>query len=287
MAITQISSLGDIIQTIVGETIYTQRQKVVMRQLVRTLVWPDGKGHPLDLPKLGKLTANALVEGVDMNNPETLTDTKVTITPTNVGLQVFLTDRMLNRAPPGFGKMVAEEMARAYGEKMDKDLLGLFSGFANGLSASTAALNVGNLGAGRARIKGNTTEAAPEPIHCVLHPYHLWDIHSSLLPLASGVMAAGATDEISAEVLRAKMGHAFAMDIWEAGNIGGTPTTTYSAIFSKEGLLLVIVDEGRARSQRDESALGDEVNFVGEYGYGERTDVFGYFLLADATAPTV
>lgn len=287
MAITTIAELDAMIQTVVGITRFTARHKPVMRQLVRTYEWPDHKGHPQDFPKIGTLTAKSLVEGVDMVEAQTIGDTKVTITPAEVGLKIILTRRMLNRAPPGFEKDLGGETGRAYSEKQDKDMLGLFSGLSTGLSGAGAALTIGMLGAGRARVKGNPTEPGPEPLFCVLHPFHAWDIQSAIIPLSSGLVAAGARDDSDMALRRAQLGRLFGMDIYEDGNISvDANDDAYSGIFSRDAFILMIVNEGSIERDPDPSLRAVELNFVGEYGYGEWTDSFGYYLFADAAAPS-
>lgn len=286
MAVTTVSDLDSIIQVIVAETQFTSRQGVVMRQLVRVLEMPEHKGNPIDRPKLGKLTANNLTEGADIAAPQSLTDTDISINPTEVGLQSVLTDRMLSRAPMGFDKMVAEEHARAYKEKMDTDLLGLFSGFSTGESSAGNAINLGDLGVGRARVKG-ASEPGPEPFYYVLHTYHAWDIQGSILPLSSG-NAGNPLDGVSQEVVRSGLlGQLFGTPVFESGLISvDSSDDAYSAIFSKEAILLVVTDEGSMRPERDESLRATELNYVGEYGFGEWVDSYGFYFLNDATAPT-
>lgn len=290
---TTVTDLDSIIQVITAEVQVTARQEPLMRQLVRTLNFPENKGSPIDRPKLGKLTAFSLVEGADIAAPQQLTDTDVSINPTEVGLQFILTDRMLGRAPRGFEQLAAAEAARAYKEKLDTDLLGLFSGFGAGLSAPGAALTLGNLGAGRSRVKG-ATEPGPDPIYIVLHPYAAWDIQAQILPLirAAGttpdVGALATTGQVSAEVLRQRaLGQLFGAPVFESGLIAVDGSDdAYGAVFSKEAIMLFITDEGSIRRQRDESLRAWELNYVGEYGFGEWVDAYGYFFLTDVLAPT-
>jgi len=51
-------------------------------------------------------------------------------------------------------------------------------------------------------------------------------------------------------------------------------------------IVLVVVDEGSMRPERDEGLRAWKLNYVGEYGYGEWVDSYGFYLLSDAAAPT-
>jgi hypothetical protein len=287
MAVTKVADLDSIIQTITAATQLTSRNEVVMRQLVRVLEMPEHKGNPIDRPKLGKLIAHDLTEGVDIAAPQSLVDTDVSINPLEVGLQTILTDRNLSRSPAGFLQMVKEEHRRAYAEKLDEDLLALFSGFSNGHSGANSAVTVGHFGGGHAFIKGNT-EPGPDPIYAVMHPYHAWDVIGGLIPLSSGNVSAAAGSGISEHVLAtASIGKIFNTMVFEDGNISvDSSDDSYSAVFSKEAIMLIVVDEGSMRSERNESLRAWELNFVGEYGLGEWVDSYGYYVLGDATAPS-
>jgi hypothetical protein len=104
MAVTTSASIGDVVDTVIAEARRTQMHRTVMEPLVRTYRVPRGAGDQLEIPKFGTVTANALAEGVDMANPQTLTTTKVVVTPAEVGAQVVITDRAL--------RTVREDMAR-------------------------------------------------------------------------------------------------------------------------------------------------------------------------------
>lgn len=293
---TRIADLDSIIQVIVAETHLTSRQGTVMRGLVREIPYPEGSGSPWDRPKLGKLGASSLTEGLPIAAAQRLTDTDVSINPAEVGLQTVLTDTMLKRAHGGFVLQVAEEHSRAYGEKLDKDLLGLFSGLGNGLSSTSNALTLGNIGAGRARVKG-ASEPGPDPIFMVLHTYQAWDIQSSIIPIqdtttatysSAGRLSAGGPVMAADQILRTGMlGTLFGIPVLESGLISvDSSDDAYGAVFSKEAFILLTVDEGSMRPQRFEAQRATELNFVGEYGFGEWVDSYGYYLLTDASAPT-
>lgn len=293
IGVTTVAQLDSIIQTIVAETQFTARHKTVMRQLVRVLDMPEHEGSPIDRPKIGKLVAGGLVEGMDIASPQPFTDTDVSINPTEVGLQSVLTDRMIRRAPSGFREMAAEEHARAYAEKMDTDLLGLFSGFSTGISNASNALTVDDLGVGRTNVKGNS-EPGPDPLYGVLHPYQAWDIHRGLVPIHAGSAASDVdallfpVGGVSEMVLReAGIGRLFGVTWFEDGNIStDSGDDAYGAVFSKEAIMLIVTSEGSMRPERDESLRAWELNYVGEYGFAEWVDSYGFYLFTDAAAPS-
>lgn len=295
MPITGVPDLDAIIQTIVADTILTSRQMPVMRQVCRNFLLPMKKGSPFDLPKLGKLTAVAVSEGQDYESPQSITDTKVTVNPTEVIVQTMLTKRMLSRSPAEIEALIREEHSRAWAERMDLDGLAMFSGFSNGLSSAGNSLTVANFGAGRARVKGNA-EPGPDPIVAVLHPYNLWDILAGTIPLTTGTtvvypvqgsVMGGNSPEYANRALSGGLRELFGVPIYEDGLITqDSGDDSYNAIFSRNALYLCITDQGSMDPQWDASARAWELNFVGEYAFVERVDAWGYYLFVDALAPT-
>ena len=61
---------------------------------------------------------------------------------------------------------------------------------------------------------------------------------------------------------------------------------SYSAIFARDALIFVEYDEPETETDRDGSNRATEVNYVGTQGRGEREGTWGFYFLADATAPT-
>jgi len=290
MAETKTSDLDSIIQIIVGDVQYTARHDPVMRQLVWVIDMPEHKGHPIDVPKLGSLTAYSLTEGVDLASPQALADTDVTITPAEVGLQVILTDRMLSRAPANFFNMVGDECGRAYAEKLDEDLLGLLDGFSTSTPGDSVVLQLTDLSNARAHVRGNSTEPGPEPIYCVLHPYQLNSIVNELVPVTNvAAMPSGISEEVLRNYFIGKT-KIFGMPVFEDGNLsaalGSGSDSAKGGVFSQKAIILIVTAEASARRQRDESLRAEEVNLVGEYGYAEWQDSFGVEIFSEAVYTT-
>jgi len=287
MAETKVSDLASIIQVIVSDVQYTARNEPVMRQLVWVMDLPEHKGEPIDVPKLGKLTAQSLTEGIDLASPQTLTDTDISISPGEVGLQVILTDRMLSRAPAGFFNMVADECGRAYAEKLDTDLLSLLDGFSISTPGTGVVLQLPDLSNARAYVRGNPTEPGPEPLYCVLHPFQLNSIVNELVPVtAVAAMPPNISEEVLRDYFKGKT-RPFGMPVFEDGNItvDGSDDAK-GGVFSKKAIILIVTQEALPKTQRDESLRAEEVNLIGEYGYAEWQDSFGVEIYSQAKYTT-
>jgi len=289
MPVTTASDLDSLIQVIVGEMRFTARHAVPMANLVTRVDMPENRGSPFDLPKMGTLTAVNLTEGVDVTSFETVTDTDVSIDPTEVGVFVALTDRSLRRAPAAFESAVAGEAARAYAYKLDLDLLRQFSSFSNTLGSASNDMTIGYLSAGRARVKGGS-EPGQGPVHVVLHPFGIKDIVDDIVPSATNVIPAGISDDVTRQYLTENfVGNTklYGMSIWEDGNIElDTLDDAIGGLFCQNAIFLAITMEPTQEKQRDASLRGDEIVIVGEYGYAEWLDAAGIQLIHDAQVPT-
>ena len=290
MPVTTSADLDSLIQVIVAEMRFTARHATPMANLVTRVDMPEHQGAPFDLPKLDTLTAVDLDEGIDYTSFETATDTDVSIDPTEVGVFVALTDRMLRRAPAAFEAAISMEAGRAYAYKLDVDLLRQLDSFTNAHGASGAELDIGKLSAARARVKGGS-EPGEGDIFCVLHPYQIKDIVDDLVPGASNAIPAGISDDITRGYLTKNWvgtTKLYGMDIFEDGNleIDSTPDAK-GGIFARNAIFLAITKEPSEEKQRDASLRGEELVLTGEYGYAEWLDAAGIEIISDASAPTV
>lgn len=289
---TTVANLDSVIQVMTAEMELTARQDVLMRGLVDVRTFPKHKGSPLDRPKLGKLTAYDLVEGVAITNEQVYIDTDVSVNPTEVGLLTIVTRRMLGRAPSGFEAQIVRENKRAYAEKMEKDLLTLFSGFSVGLSGANAGISVGQFGAYITRVRG-ASEPGPEPLYAVLHPNHVWDIRSAIMGLTVGsglVLNTGgiiAPENPNRAMREKSLGSFLGVPTFQSGLIAvDSSDDAYSGIFSKYAIMLYVNEEGSTDRQENARLRGWDLVYTGEYAAAEWVDAYGAYLLADATAPT-
>lgn len=286
---TTVADLDSIIQTIVGSVRFTARHAVPMAAVVTRIDMPEHRGSPIDLPKLNTLTAFDLTEGVDWNSFEKVGDTDVSIDPTEVGVFVALTDRLLRRSPAAFEKLVSAEARRAYAYKLDLDLTRQVSSFSTQLVASGNPVGIGHLTAARAQITGKG-EPGEQDISVVLHPYHIKDLVDDLVSAASTDVGSGLSDEITRQYLtrnyvgRTKL---YGMPIFEDGNfeIDGTPDA-HGVVMSRNAIFLAITKEPSEEKERDISLRGTELVITGEYGYAEWLDNGGVDIFGDAAAPT-
>ena len=280
MALTTIDELGDTIDTIHEKALYTRQFKAIMSNLC----WPirKGKGHTtINQPYFGEVTANALQEKYDMIESQTLEDTNVQITPTEVGCKVILTDTAIEDDLEELKSVAGKVLGEAYAKKEDIDLLGQLDDGTTSLGGASTTLTMGHIAAARANLQGNPTSSggpAPDPYVMVHHPFTMLDIVDVITPVIPSTAAASAINSatpgaVADEFLRNYFtGRIFGINCYEDGNLTISSGDAKGGVFSsgKYGSIIHgIARDMQIEPQRDASARAWEINCVGRYGVGE------------------
>lgn len=280
---TTTAALEDSLDDIRSSARIVREQEGVMPQLVEKQTLGVGMGLTWQELKYEKLTAQAVTETTDLDNPQQIADSIISIEPTVVGLETFLTDRVQLRINKiGFSK-IGQLGQNAIQRKKDEDGLVLFaSATTSSDPGSGATLASGYIASAAANIRGNTTEPGRDPIRAVLHPFQIHDLYSELV---AGVGTYVVTEGLTARVFSQGFNLPVAnCEIYPDGNI----TSGKGGVFAQEGIILV---QGRAPkivTVRNEKrgGGGDHVYHYDEYAYGERLSNWIYLMESDVTAPT-
>lgn len=239
---------------------------------------------------LSALTAQAVTETTVLDDPQALSDTLFTITPTLRGIQLIITDRVYLRLASKTIAKIGPLAQNAIERARDKDYLSTFAGATTTLSGTGTTLTHGVIAAGVSRITSNTTEPAMGPIHLVLHGFQLKDIQDEIVAgIGTYTIPNGWTEEIYKKGYRG-FGQSYSANTWEDGNItvDSTPDAR-GGIHAQEAIVCV---KGRKpyTKMRERPEIGGgakEMFYYDEDAFGERSAgnwLFG--ILSDATAPT-
>ncbi len=285
---TTTAALADSLPTYVMSARVIREYEGVMPQLVDKVTLGEGVGLSWNEVSYSALVAQAITETTELNNPQQMADAIFTITPTVVGVETFITDRVRARIIKAGLAKLGSLAQQAIQRKKDEDGLTALDGATTSLCGAGTTLTSGHIAAAVYRITSNATEPGNAPIYCVLHGYQIKDIADELTAgIGTYNIPDGLTARVFAEGFKGKIAGA---EIYEDGNIPiDSNADAKGGVFAKEGLVMVQGRSPRAVSVRRENigGGGDSIYHYDEYAYGERSaGNWLYEIYSDATAPT-
>jgi len=293
--ITGTSALDQTVNAIRAKAIFTMQDQGVFPGVVDRVSVPDGN-RSFTEPKIAALTAYELTEGVDMDQAQQLTDTLLTVSPVEYGVQVIYTRLAQRTRSESTAALISRAITDALKKKQDTVGTVMMDGFETTLGSGTGTATRGYLGAAMALIRGNATEPSNEPVSCVLHPYCYNDLVDQIadmgIPAGSTIASftapfnvgvGGLPEEFARKYV---VGRVANMPIVTDANIALTSNTAKGAAFTKRALVYAELWGIDVQPQKDESLRGTEMNGTMCFAYGERTDLSGTELYLAATAPS-
>lgn len=285
MAVTTVSELNGLFNTIYERALFVARGQNLMAGLVRNASATGWMTRNISIRPA--ISAVSVAETQDFNAPTTFgKSTQATITPGEIMAQVVMTDRDLETDPDGARDDAVMELGGAVATKIDVDLCGLFSSFTTdkGDGANTTA-SFANFAAGCAVVRYNKATQFG-PINAVLHPYHWHDLWTELgQPAATYANLQDVTTQALRDYFVGTM--LGGVRIFTTSNISvDTNSDAISGIFVGDAILLDTRRATRMETERDASARAWELNINAGYGYGIVRPTFGVKFTADATEPS-
>jgi len=297
---TITDSLADSIPTMIAAARIVREFAGVMPNLVDRQRLDENTGTVWNEVSMAKLSAQAVTESTELDNPQQMSDTLLSITPTVIGVHTVITDRVAMRISSNAYAQTGSLAQNAIERKKDADGLTAIDGATNSLGSDSAALDTSDISSAAYRITSNTTEPAPAtaPINAVFHGFQLADIDFQLTtPGISTVAAIGTEAQAGAPLTVGIAAEAFqnryrgtiaGAKIYEDGNLTISSSAAKGGVFSQMALILV---EGRSpyveTKRMPELGGGATALFhYDEYAYGERSSGnWLYEVHTDATAP--
>ena len=284
---TTTGSLADSLPTLIASARIVREFEGPMPQLVEKQTLGEGVGLSWNEVTYDQLTAQAITESTELDNPQQISDSMLTITPTVIGIETVITDRVAARITKNGYAKIGALAQNAIQRKKDEDGLTVLDGFSNSFCGDGSTLTSGHIGAAVALIKGNATEPGTGSIRCVLHPYQIHDLEDELVaPVGTYSITDGLTARVYAEGYRGKIAGA---QLFEDGNIvEDSGNDMKGGVFAEEAIVIVQGRSPRAVAVRSEKTGGGatKIYHYDEYAYGERLDTWGCEIFSDATAPT-
>lgn len=284
---TTTGALADSLPTVISAARLVREQEGVMPQLVDKQTLGEGIGNSWHEVSYDQLSAQDITETTELDNPQQISDSLFTITPTVVGIETVITDRVAARITKNGYAKLGSLAQNAIQRKKDEDGLVVLDGFSTSLAGAGTTLTSGHIGAAMAQIQGNSTEPGKPPFRCVLHPYQIKDIQDEIV---AGVGTYNVGEGLTARVFNEGFqGMVAGAQVYPDGNItiDGSDDAK-GGVFAQEAIVLVQGRQPRAVPVRAENIGGGATKMYhyDEYSYGSRQDAWGCELLSDASTPT-
>ena len=286
--ITHTSALTDSLPVVIASARIVREYEGPMPGLVDKVTLEGGTGLAWKEVSFAKMTAQAVGETEPLTNPQQAADTPFTISPTVVGIQTLITDRVAARLSKVAFAKLGSLAQNAIQRKKDIDGLTVLDGATVSQPGAGNVLSSGVVSAMVAQIEGNTTEPGVPPFRCVLHPYQVKDLYDELTAgVGTYPIAEGETARIFRDGFKGTISSA---SVFVDGNITiDSSSDSKGGVFAKEAIVLV---QGKVpwTKTREEPHIGGGATSVwvyDEYAYGERSA--GNWLkeiYSDTTAPT-
>jgi len=285
---TTTGALADSLPTVISSARLVREFEGVMPQLVDRVKLGEGIGLTWHEVSLAQLEAQRITENTDLQNAQQLSDTDLSITPYDIGIHTFITDRVAARIDKKSYAKTGALAQNAIQRFKDEEGLDVLDGATTSLCGAGTTLTTGHIAAGVHRITSNATEPGPKPIRCVLHGYQIKDLYDELVAaVGTENVMEGPTASVFREGWRLPIA---GCEVYEDGNITiDSSDDAIGGVFSKEAIVLV---EGRTlrthvQYRPERGGGGNSVYIYDEFAYGERSSGnWLYEIKSDATAPT-
>ena len=288
---TITQSLADSLDTVVASARQVREYEGVMPNLVDKVTLSEGTGTSWREISMAALSAQNITETTTLDNPQQMSDTVFSITPTVTGIQTLVTDRVASRINSQSYAQLGSLAQQAIQRKKDEDGLTVLDGATTSLSGAGTTLASGVIAAAAYRISSNATEPGNPPYRCVLHGFQIKDLYDELTAhigtAAAGETSAGLTARVFEEGFRGKIA---GVEVYEDGNItiDGSDDAK-GGVFAQEAIVMVQGRAPRTATVRREDIGGGAtvVYLYDEYAYGERSSGNWLFeIQSDAAVPT-
>jgi len=235
-------------------------------------------------------SAGALSEGVDLSEVQQLTTANLAITPSEHGIIVTLSNRLIRRQGDSSVVGVAGEQAGAsLRRRMDLDVIALFDGFSKSVVGAGSAMDITHFRGGIAYLLTDNDESygpASLPLNASLHIEQISDIILDLSDpgTAAGSRPAGFGDELLKNWWKGR-DRLYGIGIFHGGNITrDSSNDSKGAILATNALYLVIANDADVTEETDNSLRAVEYGAFQEWGEAERADPHGVEVYSDTEA---
>jgi N4-gp56 family major capsid protein len=275
------SVLSELYANIVQAGLYELNEASILRPLVRNYDMSGTPGLVAQVPIYPALTAAGVADGTDLSNT-VFNTTSTTITASEVGVMVELTDLAAESANEDVAAAIGRQIGGAIAEKVDTDIAALFSGFSQTVNKTQAAVTVQDIFKAAAILKNSKADQNGAFV-CLLHPYQAYDLKNQLTN-AGATMSHALSDVGNRALLNGFIGRIAGVDIFESTVVtgGDSAGAYYGAVMTQDALGYMVKRNMRVETERNASKRSLEIVGSMAYGVSELFDQYGVAIISDA-----
>ena len=238
-------------------------------------------------PKVGQMSLSDLTEGQDIVDEEEIGMTTVSVTPSEVGGKVILTDKLLRQNDAVNFQLIGRQLGDAYKRQREEKVISLFSGLNGGttLGAGGAAFSASNA---TGCVSIAKTNKFGDDLVIITHPNSVMRLARDLSTVGSGQIRP-LPEGFSARLLtRAWKGYQiWDVPVFETANITrDSGDDAIGAIYNPDAMGVLESKPFGTENERDASLRAWEVVVVSDYAAFELDDSRGAPLTFDAVDPS-
>lgn|SRR5512138_128907 len=264
------ASMSALVNPIWQEAMLTLSEQSIMPALVRRFS-DTNSSTPRQWAQYTGGTIQSVAETADLAAQTFTPAAAGTLTPSQLGIAYFLTDQRIASDPFGAQRDAGQDLGRVVAEKVDTDLVGLFTSFTGGtVGTAGGTLTWANVQRASAYLKA---AFAPAPYKMVMRPEHWYYLTSAASGIPTLLQSQTLMDQYGRNFYQASWA---GIDFFVDANIA-TGTAAKAGMFSTEAIAFDMRRALRIEPQRDASRGGGgyELNATIIYAKGVYRPTFG------------
>jgi hypothetical protein len=271
-------------RTIIAASKYTEEHNAPAMALIEKFILQKGS-RAITVPKVAQMTVSDLTDGQDIVDEEDIGMTTVSLTASEVGAKIILTDKLVREQQTNVFTIIGKQLGDAMARKKDTDVHSLYTSLNGGttLGAAAAEASLSNIAGAIAYAKANKFGTE---IYILQHPNAVFDIAAGAVTASQYAIPKGWSEDLLGNFwsgIRPLNG----VPIFEDGNLSVDSLDDAIGVIADKSALAVLQSvDSRTERQRDASMRATEVVIVADYGVAELDDSRGAPLTFDAAAPS-
>ena len=263
---------------IISTARYTEEHNAPALALIEPFSLPKG-AKSVTVPKVSQMSMSDLVDGQDIIDEEDIGMTTVSLTASEVGAKVIVTDKLLREQVTNVFSMIGRQLGEGMARKKDNDVIALWPNLNGGTSLGQDGRSMTTANT-HAIISNAKAGKFGSQLYIIHHPNAVAVLSKASATTADTAAAAGLTNGWSVDLLQnfySGLRPINGVSIFEDGNIAkiSGQDSGYGVIADKTAMAYLSSVDTRQERERDASLRAWEIVMTADYGVFELDDTRG------------